>query len=83
MPMVEASSQWVMIEKNFSIFKCVGPARMSHRSHQHNIGARIVDLSNTWGVELLSLERENSSNFDSKVPEARFSTTPLPWTKMT
>ena len=71
MSMVEASSQRVMIEKVFAALKCVRLARMSHHSHQmlrRMLGAvpgpRVEDLSDTWGEELLSLEKENSSDFE-------------------
>ena len=61
MAMVEASSQRVLIDKAFSIPKCVGLARMSHHSHRllrKILGAVPEDqrenLSEIWGEELLS-----------------------------
>ena len=71
MAMVEASSQRVLIDKAFSITKCVRLARMSHLSHRllrKILGAVPVDqienLSEICGEELLRLENENTSDFD-------------------
>ena len=57
MAMVEASSQRVLIDKAFSVPKCVRLARMSHHSHRllrKIIGAvpgdRREDLSDIWGT---------------------------------
>ena len=71
MAMVEASSQRVIIDKAFSVPKCVRLARMSHHSHKllrEILGAvpgdRREDWSEIWGEELRSLEKENTSDFD-------------------
>ena len=68
--LVEASRQRVLIDKAFSISKCVHLARMSHHSHRLlrkmlgvMPGDRREDLSEIWGEELLSLETENTSDF--------------------
>ena len=69
MAMVEVSSQRVLIDKAFSVSKCVRLARMSH--HSHNLLRKIRgavpkeqrdDLSEIWGEELLGLESENTSD---------------------
>ena len=71
MPMVEASSQRVIIDKAFSVPKCVRLRRMSHHSHRLLQmmpkvvpGNRVEDLSEIWGEELLNLEKENTSDFE-------------------
>ena len=71
--MMEASSHRVMIDKTFSVPKCVRPARTSHHSHQllkkmrgAVPGPRVVGFSYTWGEELLSLEKEKSSDFEKQ-----------------
>ena len=71
MAMVEGSSQRVLIDKAFSITNCVRLARMSHHSHRlfrKILGAVPEDqrenLSEIWGEELLSLESENTSDFE-------------------
>ena len=71
MSMVEASSQRVMFDKVFAAPKCLRLSRMSHHSHQLLRrmlevvpGPKLEDLSDTWGEELLSLEKENSSDFE-------------------
>ena len=71
MAMVEASSQRVLIDKAFSILKCVSLARISHDSHRllkKILGAVPGDqrenLSEICGKELLSLENENTSVFE-------------------
>ena len=71
MAMVEASSQRVLIDKTFSVPKCVRLARMSHNSHrmsQKMLGAapgdRMEYLSGIWRDVLLSLEKENTSDFE-------------------
>ena len=71
MAMVEVSSQRVLIDKAFSVPKCVRLARMSHHSHRL---LRIIrgtvpkeqrdDLSEIWGEELLGLESENTSDHE-------------------
>ena len=70
MAMVEVSSQMILIDKAFSVPKCVRLARMSH--HSHRLLRKVlrtvpreqrVDLSEIWGIELLSLEGENTSDF--------------------
>ena len=59
-----------MIDKALSVPKCVRLARMSHHAHQllrKRVGAvrgnRVEDLSEIWGEELLSSEKENTSDF--------------------
>ena len=75
MAMVEASSQRVLNDKAFSITKCVRLARMSRHSHRllrKILGAvpedQIENLSEIWGEELLSLENENTSDFERQNP---------------
>ena len=66
MAMVKASSQRVVIDKAFSIPKSVRQAQMSHHSHRllkKILGAVPGNLSEIWG-ELLSLESENTSDFE-------------------
>ena len=46
---------------------------------------RVDDMSDIWGEELLSLERENSSDFVnlwSRLRVATYQQTPLPWIKL-
>ena len=71
MAMVEVSSQRILVDKAFSVPKCVRLARMSHQSHK--LLKKILgtepreqrdDLSEIWGEELLSLEGENTSDFE-------------------
>ena len=69
MAMVEVSSQRVLIDKAFSVPKCVILARMSHHSHKllRKIRGAVPkeqkdDLSEIWGEELLGLESENTSD---------------------
>ena len=59
------------MDKAFSVPKCVRLARMSH--HSHRLLRKILgtvpraqrdDLSEIWGEELLSLEGENTSDFE-------------------
>ena len=71
MAMVEASSQRVLIDKAFSVPKCVRLARRSHHSHKllrkllgSVPGDRREDLNEIWGKELWSLEKENTSGFE-------------------
>ena len=72
MAMVEVSSQRILVNKTFSVPKCV-LARMSH--HSHRLLRKILgtvpraqrdDLSEIWGEELLSLWDENTSDFEKK-----------------
>ena len=62
MAMVEVSSQRVLVDKAFSVPKCVRLARKSH--HSHKLLTKILgtvpreqrdDLSEIWGEELFSL----------------------------
>ena len=71
MVMVEVSSQRVLIDKAFSVTKCVRLARMSHHSHRllRKIRGTVPreqrdDLSEIWGEELLGLESENTSDHE-------------------
>ena len=71
MAMVEASSQRVLVDKAFSVPKCVRLARISHHSHKllRKIRGTVPkelrdDLSEIWGEELLKLESENTSNLE-------------------
>ena len=71
MAMVEVLSQRILVDKAFSVPKCVRLARMSH--HSHRLLRKILrtvpraqrdDLSEIWGEELLSLGDENRSDFE-------------------
>ena len=69
MTMVEVPSRRILVDKAFSVPKCVRLARMSHHSHRllrKILGtvprAQRVDLSEIWGEELLSLEDENRTD---------------------
>ena len=69
--MVEASSQRVLVDKAFSVPKCVRLARISHHSHKLLRKIRGTtpkelrdDLSEIWGEELLKLESENTSDHE-------------------
>ena len=71
MPLVEVSSQRILIDKAFSVPKCVRLARMSHHSHRllRKIlgtvpGKQRDNLSEIRGEELLGLEGENTSDFE-------------------
>ena len=71
MAMVEASSQRILVDKAFSVPKCVRLARMSHHSHKplRKIRGTVPkelrdDLSDIWGEELLKLESENTSDHE-------------------
>ena len=71
MAMVEVSSQRVLIDKAFSVPKCVRLARMSHLSHKllRKVRGTVPkeqrdDLSEIWGEELLGLESENTSDLE-------------------
>ena len=71
MAIVEVSIQRVLIDKAFSISKCVRLARMSHHSHRllkKVLGAVQGDqkenMSEIWREELLSLESENTIDFE-------------------
>ena len=73
MSMIEVSSHRVMIDKVFSVPKCVRLARMSQHLHQLLRrmlgvvpGPRVEDLSNTRGEKLLSWEKQNSSDFEKQ-----------------
>ena len=63
--------QRILVDKAFSVPKCVRLARMSH--HSQRLFKLILgtvpreqrdDLSEIWGEELLSLEGENASDFE-------------------
>ena len=67
MAIMEVSSQRVIIDKAFSVPKCVRLDRMSHHSHRLTRKIRRTvpreqrdDLSEIWGEELLGLESENT-----------------------
>ena len=69
--MVEVSSQRILIDKAFSVPKCVRLARMSPHSHRQLRkilgtlpGEQRDNLSEILGEELLSLEGENKSDFE-------------------
>ena len=71
MAIVEVSSRRILIDKAFSVPKCVRLARMSH--HSHRLLRKILgtvpsqerdDMSEIWGEESLSLEGENTSDFE-------------------
>ena len=69
MAMVEVTSQRVLIDKAFSVPRCVRLARMSHHSHKllRKIRGAVPkeqrdDLSEIWGEELLGLESGNTSD---------------------
>ena len=64
-------SQRILIDKAFSVPKCVRLARMSHHSHRllRKIRGTVPreqrdDLSEIWGEEFLSLECENTSDHE-------------------
>ena len=61
----------MLIDKAFSVPKCVRLARMSNHSHQllrKMLGAvpgdQREDLSEIWGEDFLSLEKKNASDFE-------------------
>ena len=71
MAMVEVSSQSILVDRAFSIPKCVRLARMSH--HSHRLLRKILgtvpraqrdDLSEICREELLGLEGGNTSDFE-------------------
>ena len=71
MAIVEVSSQRILVDKAFSVPKCVRLARMSHHSHRmlrKILGtvprAQRDDLSEIWGEELLSLGDKNTNDFE-------------------
>ena len=71
MAMVEVTSQRILIDKAFSVPKCVRLTRMSHHSHRllrKILGTVPEEQRNNWseilGEELLSLEGENTSDFE-------------------
>ena len=87
---MEATSQRVLIDKVFPIPKCVRLARMSHHSHKllkKILGAVPGDqrekLSETWGRELLSLESENTSDFERQNTIGKTMNSAPAWKKMT
>ena len=74
MAMVEVSSQRILVDKAFSVPKCVRLTRMSH--HSHKLLRKILgtvpkaqrdDLSEIWGEELLSLGDENRSDLRDRM----------------
>ena len=71
MTMVEVSIQRILVDKAFSVPKCVRLARISHHSHRllRKIRGAVPkglrdDLSDIWGEELLKLENENTSDHE-------------------
>ena len=71
MAMVEVCSRRILIDKAFSVPKCVRLARMSYHSHRllrmilgTVPGEQRDNLSEILGEELLSLEGENTSDFE-------------------
>ena len=68
MAMMEVSSQRILIDKALSIPKCVRLARTLHKLLRKILRAVPGDqrehLSEIWGEELLSLEGENTSDFE-------------------
>ena len=81
MAMVEASSQRVLIDKAFSVPKCMRLARISHHSHRLLRkmlgvvpGDRREDLSEIWGEEFLSLETDDTSDFEGKSANGKATT---------
>ena len=71
MAMVEASSQRVLVDKAFSVPKCLRLSRVTHHSHKllRKIRGTVPrelrdDLSEIWGEELLKLESENTSDHE-------------------
>ena len=74
MAMAEVSSQRILVDKAFSVPKCVRLARMLH--HSHRLLRKILgtvpkaqrdDLSEIWEEELLSLGDENRSDFEKPI----------------
>ena len=73
MAMAEVSSQRILIDKAFSVPKCVRLLRISHHSHRllrkslRTVpGEQRDNLSEIWGKEILGLEDENTSDFESQ-----------------
>ena len=73
MAMVEVSSQRILVDKAFSVPKCLRLARMSH--HSHRLLRKILgtvpraqrdDMSEIWGEKILSLGDENASDFEKQ-----------------
>ena len=71
MAMVEVYSPRTLVDKAFSVPKCVRLARLTHPSHRllrKILGtvprAQRHDLSEIWGEELLSLGDENRNDFE-------------------
>ena len=90
MAMVEASTQKVLIDKAFSVPKCVRLARMPHHSHrllrkmlEVVPGDRREDLSEIWEEEILSLEKENASGFERQSTIGKKRVMPKLWMRMT
>ena len=74
MAMVEVSSQRILIDKAFSVPKCVSLARISYPSHRllRKIlgtvpGEQRDNLREILGEELFSLEGENTSDFERRI----------------
>ena len=66
-----ADGREILVDKAFSVPKCVRLARISHHSHKllRKIRGTVPkelrdDLSEIWGEELLKLERENTSDHE-------------------
>ena len=75
MSMVKVPNRRVMIDKAFSVPKCVRLVRMPHHSWQllrkmwgSLSELRLEDLSDTWREKLLSLEMEKLSEFEKQSP---------------
>ena len=73
MAMVDVSSQRILVDKAFSVPKCVRLARMSHNPHRllrKVLGtvpkAQRDDLSEIWGEKFLSLGDKNRSDFEKQ-----------------
>ena len=75
MAMVEVSSQRILVDKAFSVPKCVRLARMSH--HSHRLLSKILekvpraqrdDLSGIWGEELLTLGTKTRVILRNRMP---------------
>ena len=71
MAMVDVSCQRILVDKAFSVPKCVRLARMSHHSHKllRKVRGTVPkeqrdDLSEIWDEELLGLESENTSDLE-------------------
>ena len=64
--MVEVSNQRMMIIKSFSVPKCERLARMSRKMLGAVPGNRDEVLREIWGRELMSLEKDNTSDFEKQ-----------------